>query len=264
MLIKLVEELETLYVVDQWLNKLNEIIRNNDVIDIARARFSHACAACIEDAQKAGKTIIDSEDSERQELLHYNEDLLSNKISTEPLPEYNTTDIVDYIQALQEDVTYTPRDDSQLSIAISLLILLARPVIKLDISPITFKLFTWIHQNVYANFLQEIVDSTDEFLVQVNVKLPKVKDTNTNGLLKVNITEKDLTTPFYVYGIGDITWLQLVSSSHRFIPSYLGDIKLIENECWSYIVEEALDILEDYSNKKSNTLYNLLKEVTNG
>ena len=54
MLIKLVEELGTLYVVDQWLNKLNEIVRNNDAIDIARARFSHACAACIEDAQKAG------------------------------------------------------------------------------------------------------------------------------------------------------------------------------------------------------------------
>lgn len=261
---KLIDELGTKYVVDQWYSRLSNILSNCTDLDIAEARFSHNCAELIESAQKHGTHIFDSADPERQELLDYNVNIYNNVIETVSLPKYESIDIVDYIQSLKEDVVYTPYDDSDISLALAFLILVARPSINLDITYITYKLFTNIHLSIYANYLQEIVDSTDEFLVQVNVKLPKTKDNNTNGLFKVKITEKDINTPFYIYGIGNITWLQLVTGAHRFAPSYLGTKKLVEDESWSYLVEESIELLDKHQEQKNKSLYNLLKEIANG
>lgn len=259
-MIKLKDKLKTVYVAEQFTNDVRNILSSVDEIDICDVRLTKGPANEIMRAIREGVHVCDSAKEERDLILQVNWKAAHEREKGEDIPKLDNLDnIGEYMSLFEKGKLYTiPSSISEIDLKVIALTILYRPSIRFDISWVTSKLFGLISAKLYSKNLVDVINKYDSYFLQPDIINDNDK-MNTNGLIEVDIKEKRLNEPFKLYGIGKVTWNELLSSRSNILPSVFGSVNLREDELWKPVIDSLLSDITDEIERRSYTLYNLLR-----
>lgn len=211
------------------------------VLDLADARLtSDACQALLT-CQHNGQVFCDSKNEGRDHILKTNCARL-NLVSGGwvQLPKFTfSTDLKEYISSLDSSVTYVAAGmDDKMLIAITCILTIIRPSLKVNVDAIAYKMFQYVATKVSRD---ELLNDT-EFYFVTEYGIEEISD-----IENIYINFIDTVVPMITalqYGI--------------IIPKKFGEKVLVRNKEWEHLFQSCLSILDDFkesSPKKLSELY---------
>ena len=251
----------TKYIIENFsgqLEKLFEELPKDEVteIDIADARFTRATALIMSTAfDMKHIKVIDSMDPDRQNLIDWNMRISENQLletAQLPMPE-DPTNLVDYFKGLSREVVYTIDSlNKTLKLPLVVEMLMYRPTIKIDVTSILEELYRFVSTELFRSNPKGVIATTNTFRYM-----------SLGGLIEFTTEVKDLREKFYVYGLGEKCWFDILKEV-SVVPSYFGEVKISKDpnmsKAWSDVAEVCDTYLNNYNRVNNNTLANFIRE----
>lgn len=254
-MLKVKDFLGTIYVCEHHvIRDLNNI---DEDVDICDCRISEAAEGWINNMQSRGFNIIDSNDIVRDAILKENkkrQDIYKKRLDgcMKPLPALEKfEDITAVINSLKKDVVYQSgmqNNDLDIEVYLTILIMIMRPEIIIDITSNLKEILTIIHKSLYAYGYAKIINHCDTWYI-ASMYSGKM------SISKEHITEKDLDKPFKFKNQGNVTWQYLVDYKFAF-PANLS----IKEPYWKELCTSICSLLKEALDIKNRTLMQFLEE----
>ena len=259
-MIKLKDKIKTIYVADQFTDDVRNIMNSVDEIDICDVRLTKGPANEIMRAIREGVHVYDSKNKDRDNILQIDWRAAHEREEGISIPRLQSLDdIAGYMSQFKKGELYViDTETSDIELKVLILTILYRPSIRFDISRVTNKLFGIVSSKLYSKNLRKVIDRYDNYLLQPDIS-NNGNSINVNGIVQVSIEEKQLDKPFKLYGLGEVTWNDLLSSRSNILPSVFGSVNLRDDELWAPVIEGIFSEITDEIEKRDYTLYNILR-----
>ena len=209
--------------------------------DLAGAKITSDVLPKIREYSERGIEFIDTKDSWRNNILKINRERMAIDTSGfVELPKYDPkTNVKDYIVNLSKDTTYKlPLGDSDIYVPLTIMILMVRPAIKINLNAYGYDLFNYVGSKLTLEDLRKY----KEFYL-----------TTSEGIQVVDFS----TGKIPVQKVGECS-IEEALTFGTLVPTVFGKERLVEDKDWEFIFKDCLNMLNRYRTTRKQTIAEIL------